>query len=189
MLRDQPIWRQRSRGSRGIHLYVPAGRRDPGRSVRVSQIELVNYSIISLVAVGDPPMAVENSVYTATTSATGEFVFYTPPALLPTEHYYLRYTNPTLAGPPEDYDVTRVSSWTSYDLPEYAYDMNVAFPDINVANVEMNQNAGSVPVPYQFSLTGGFFGWYRRRRSSVGRRSSDFPALDRHQVWTLPPWT
>lgn len=111
-----------------------------------SQIELVNYSVV-----GDPPMAVENSVYTATTSATGEFVFNTPPALLPTEHYYLRYTNPTLAGPPEDYDVTRVSSWTSYDLPEYAYDMNVAFPDINVANVEMNQNAGNVPVPYQFS--------------------------------------
>ena len=111
-----------------------------------AQIELVNYTP-SL----NPAMSVENNVYTATTSATGDFVFAYPAMLQTGEHYYLRYTNPTLAGDPNAYDVTRVSTWTSYDLPSYAYDDALAFPDINVGNVVMNLNALSVQVPYQFS--------------------------------------
>lgn len=111
-----------------------------------AQIELVNYTP-SL----NPAMSVENNVYTATTSATGDFVFAYPAMLQTGERYYLRYINPTMAGDPDAYDVTRVSTWTSYDLPSYAYDDVLAFPDINVANVEMNLNALSVQVPYQFS--------------------------------------
>lgn len=111
-----------------------------------AQIELVNYTP-SL----NPALSVENNVYTATTSATGDFVFAYPAMLQPGEHYYLRYINPTFFGDPNAYDVTRVSTWASYDLPSYVYDDVLAFPDINVANVDMNLNALSVPVPHQFS--------------------------------------
>lgn len=126
-----------------------------------AQIELVNYTP-SL----NPALSVENYVYTATTSATGDFVFAYPAMLQTGEHYYLRYTNPTLMGDPNAYDVTRVSTWTSYDLPGYVYDDVIAFPDINVANVEMNLNAMSVPVPYQFS-------WGRR----VGDATEEYDFL------------
>ncbi len=105
-------------------------------------IDLVNYTVAT---------GAENAVFTATSTATGDFVFDTPMALGPGEHYYLRYYNPTLAGTPDQYDTTRVLNWASFDLGNYAYDTTYDFADIDVSNIQMNLNAASVPVPYQFS--------------------------------------
>lgn len=128
-------------------------------------IELVDYNAQSLQ---------ENAVITATTTTTGDFVFDTPPGLAAGDHYYLRYTNPTLSGAPAQFDTTRVLSWSSYDLITYPYDADFAFPTIDVASISMNLNASNVPVPYQFS-------W--GRRAGYTNESYDFVLTDQASAY------
>lgn len=128
-------------------------------------IELVNYTV-------SPPA--ENGVVTATTTATGDFAFETPLPLSVGDRYYLRYTNPTLDGAPEDFDVSRVLTWTSFDLPAYDYDEQVTFPTIDVGSVELNLNLPTVAVPYQFS-------W--GRRALYPDESYDFMLTDQASVF------